>query len=113
MTIIESSLSGWRKRGGVFLMFFALATMVFAIMPLSARLPIDILLTCHVVLTAILLIASLLMQRSGRWIEYRQVCYVFFVAGVAVLLSMLFSGSLLDLCGLTVATPRGIAVAKL
>jgi membrane protease YdiL (CAAX protease family) len=87
--------------------------MVFAILPLSARLPINTLLYIHAAITAILLVAALLLRRSKNGKSYWQVCYALFVAGVAVLLSTLFSGSLLDLFGLTLTNPPGIAVAKL
>jgi membrane protease YdiL (CAAX protease family) len=40
------------------------------------------------------------------------VFYIFFVAGVAVLISVLFSDDLLRLFGQTVTTPQGIATAK-
>ena len=61
---------------------------------------------------ATLLVMALFLRRSERGSQYWPVCYVFFVAGVAVLLSGLFSDDLLRLFGLTVTTPQGIAVAK-
>jgi uncharacterized protein len=87
--------------------------MVFAILPLSARLPIKTLLCIHAVLTAILLAAVLLLRRSKSSKEYWQIFYVLFVAAVAVLLSVLFSGSLVEMFGYTPINPQGIAIVKL
>lgn len=113
MTITSLPQAGGLKKSGFFLVCFVLEAMVFAILPLSARLPINALLYIHAGLTAILLVAALLLRRSERGKEYWPVFYVLFVAGVAVLLSTLFSGSLLELLRLTPASPSWIAVAKL
>ena len=102
----------WLKQSGVFLSFFVVETMVFAIITLSPYLPQNTLLTFHTGLTATLLVVAWLLRRSERGKQYWPVCYVFFVAGAAVLLSTLFSDYLLGLFGLTVTTPQGIAVAK-
>ena len=113
MLEISSSRTSWLKKGTIFLMFFVLEVMVFAILPLSVRLSIKTLLYFHASLTAILLVATLLLRRSERGKQYWQVGYAFFVAGVAILLSVLYSGDLLKLFGLTATNPQGIAVAKL
>jgi membrane protease YdiL (CAAX protease family) len=113
MTNLSLAQSGWLKKGLVFLLFFVVETMVFAILPLSARLPMNTLLYIHAGLTAILLVAALILRRSENGKPYWQVCYAFFVAGLAVLLSTLFDRSLLQLFGLTPTNPQGVAVAKL
>ena len=106
------SQPGWLKKSGVFLLFFVVGAMVFAIMPLSLYLSKSTLLCFHASLTATLLVVALLLQRNERGKQYWPVCYAFFVAGVAVLLSVLLADGLLRLFGLTVATPQGIAVVK-
>ena len=106
------SQPGWLKKSGVFLLFFVVGAMVFAIMPLSLYLSKSTLLYFHAGLTATLLVVALLLQRSERGKQYWPVCYAFFVAASAVLLSGLFADGLLRLFGLTVTTPQGIAVAK-
>jgi membrane protease YdiL (CAAX protease family) len=103
---------GWLNKGGVFLLFFVLETMIFAIITLSPYLPTRTLLTFHAVLAATLLVTALLLKRSARGRPYWPVCYACFVAAAAVLLSTLYSDHLLGWFGLTVATPQGIAVAK-
>ena len=113
MNSISLSQPGWLKKSGVFLLFFVVGTMVFAIITFSPYLPRNTLLYFHAGLTATLLVMALFLRRSERGSQYWPVCYVFFVAGVAVLLSGLFGDDLLRLFGLTVTTPQGIAVAKL
>ena len=112
MNSISLSQPGWLKKSGVFLLFFVVGTMVFAIITFSPYLPKNTLLYFHAGLTATLLVMALFLRRSERGSQYWPVCYVFFVAGVAVLLSGLFGDDLLRLFGLTVTTPQGIAVAK-
>jgi membrane protease YdiL (CAAX protease family) len=113
MTNPSFSQPGWLKKSGIFVLFFVLEVMVFAILPLSARLPTNTLLYIHAGLDAILLIVALILRRSENGKPYWPVCYAFFVAGLAVLLSTLFGGKLLELFGLTPTNPQGIAVAKL
>ena len=113
MTNPSFSQPGWLKKSGIFVLFFVLEVMVFAILPLSARLPTTTLLYIHAGLDAILLIVALILRRSENGKPYWPVCYAFFVAGLAVLLSTLFGGKLLELFGLTPTNPQGIAVAKL
>ena len=108
----SESQPGWLRKSGVFLLFFVVEAMVFAIVPLSPYLPKSALLFFHAGLTTTLLVVALLLQRSERGKQYWSVCYAFFVAGAAVLLSGLFADDLLRLAGLTVTTPQGIAVAK-
>ena len=108
----SDSQPGWLRKSGVFLLFFAVGTMVFAIVPLSLYLPKSALLFFHAGLTTTLLVVALLLQRGQRGKQYWSVCYAFFVAGAAVLLSGLIADDLLRLAGLTLSTPQGIAVAK-
>ncbi len=113
MTITGRTQARGLTKSGSFLVCFVLEAMVFAILPLSARLPINPLLYIHAGLTAFLLVVTLLLRRSEMGKEYWLVFYVLFVAGAAVLLSTLFSGNLLKLFWLTPASPSWIAVAKL
>lgn len=112
MTIASPSQAGGLKKSGLFLPFFVLAAMVFAILPLSARLPVNTLLFVHAGLTALLLLTALSLRRSKVGEAYWQVVYVLFVAAVAILSSTLFSGTLLDLFRLAPSSPQWIAVAK-
>jgi len=112
MNNISISQPGWLKKSSVFLLFFIVETMVFALITLSPYLPQTALLGFHAGLTAVLLIIALFLRRSGKGKPYWPVFYAFFVAGAAVLTSGLFSGDLLRLFKQTVATPQGIALAK-
>jgi membrane protease YdiL (CAAX protease family) len=112
MDNISISQLGWLKKGSVFLLFFIVETMVFAVITLSPYLPQTALLGFHAGLTAVLLIIALFLRRSGKGKPYWPVFYAFFVAGAAVLTSGLFSSDLLRLFKQTVATPQGIALAK-
>jgi len=112
MKNISISQPGWLKKSSVFLLFFIVEIMVFALITLSPYLPQTALLGFHASLTAILLIIALFLRRSGKGKPYWPVFYAFFVAGAAVLTSGLFSSDLLRLFKQTVATPQGIALAK-
>ena len=109
---IDASLSGWPKKSGLFALFFVVESMVFAVITLSPYASMDTLLAVHGALTTILLVAALLLRRTEKGRPHWPVYYALFVAGAAVLLSGLFADVLLDLLGLTVKTPQGIAVAK-
>jgi membrane protease YdiL (CAAX protease family) len=112
MIITRSSSSGRLKKGSLFLLFFIVESMVFAIITLSPYLPERILSGYHSGLTVVLLIATLFLRRSERGRPYWSVFYVFFIASVAILISGLFSDDLMGLFKQTVTTPQGIAVAK-
>jgi len=112
MNNISISQTGWLKKSSVFLLFFIVETMVFAVITLSPYLPQTALLGFHGGFTAVLLIIALFLRRSGKGKPYWPVFYAFFVAGAAVLTSGLFSSDLLRLFKQTVATPQGIALAK-
>ena len=112
MNNISISQPGWLKKSSVFLLFFIVESMVFAIITLSPYLPQTALLGFHAGLTAVLLIIALFLRRSEKGKPYWPVFYAFFVAGAAVLTSGLFSDDLLRLFKQTVTTPQGIAIAK-
>lgn len=98
---------------GFFFVCLVLQAMVFAILPLSARLPMNALLYGQAGLSVLLLLAALGLRGSDTGKKYWQVAYALFVAGVAVLLSTLFSGGFVDWIGVTPASPQWVAVAKL
>ena len=112
MIITRSSSSGRLKKASVFLLFFIVESMVFAIITLSPYLPKHILFGYHIGFTVVLLIIALFLRRSERGKPYWPVFYVFFVASAAILISGLFSDDLMRLFKQTVTTPQGIAVAK-
>lgn len=113
MTVTRLSGAGMLRKSGLFLVFCAVGVMVFAILPLSAELPIDLLLRFHSGLTALLLLTAVLLRRSRIGAEFWRVAYVFFVAATSVLASTLFSGSLLDLLRFPPGGPQWTAIAKL
>lgn len=112
MMNLDPAQLGLLKKILVFLLFFVVESMVFAIIPLSGFLPMPSLLIMQVVLLAILLIVTLWLRRSEIGRPYWPVCYAFFVGGLAVLVSTIFSDSLMALFGATLANPQGIAIAK-
>ena len=112
MNSVSISQSSWLKKGSVFLLFFIVESLVFAIITLSPYLPQTALLGFHAGLTVVLLIIALFLRRSGKGKPFWPVFYAFFVAGAAVLTSGLFSGDLLRLFKETAETPQGIALAK-
>jgi len=112
MNNISKSLSGWLKKSSVFLLFFIVQSLVFSIITLSPYLPQTALLSFHTGLTVVLLTIAMFLRRSEKGEIYWPVFYVFFVAGAAVLTSVLFSDDLLRLLRQTATTPQGIATAK-
>lgn len=98
---------------GIFVVLFVVEALVFAILPLSERFPIIPLLWFQAILTAGLLVTALLLRRSEKGNRYWQVTYVLFVGAMAILVSVIYSGDLLDLFGFTPDNPQGIAMAKL
>lgn len=112
MKTINPSTNGWLKKSGHFLLFFLAETMVFAIITLSPYLSKNALLFFHIGFTAMLLVVSLILRRGERGKSYWPVIYIFFVAGTAVLVSVLFSDDLLGVFHQSVMTPQGIATAK-
>lgn len=112
MKTINPSTNSWLKKSGHFLLFFLAETMVFAIITLSPYLSKNALLVFHIGFTAMLLVVSLILRRGERGKSYWPVIYIFFVAGTAVLVSVLFSDDLLGVFHQSVMTPQGIATAK-
>jgi len=113
MTITKPSYAGGLKKSTFFFVCLALEVVVFAILPLSARLPVNRLLYAQAGLSLILLLGTLYLRKSEIGKDYWQVAYVLFVACVAVLSSTLFSGRLLNLFQFAPASPQWIALAKL
>jgi len=113
MDAVTHSQAGTLGKIGFFIVFLVLQAMVFAIFPLSARLPINDLLYGQAGLSVLLLLAALGLRRSETGKKYWRVVYALFVAGAAVLLSALFSEGLVDWVGVTPASPQWVAVAKL
>lgn len=112
MTSINHSGPSGLNKILVFLVFFLLESMVFAIITLSPYLPKTGLLYYHVGLTTALLVVALVMRGNDRVKPYWPLFYAFFVAGAAIFISSLFSDDLLRTFGVTIATPKGIALAK-
>ncbi len=104
--------TNWLKKSAAFLLLFILETMVFAIITLSPYSSGKALLLFHILLTASLLVITLLLRRIAKGKPYRPIFYVLFVAATAVLISTLFSGDVLRWFRQTVTTPQGIALAK-
>lgn len=102
----------WRRRIGFFLAFFVAESAVFAIITLSPYMSFAILLPIHAALTAVLFVPALFLRRSVWGRRYALVCAALFVAAVAVLLSTAYSDELLQLFGLSIDTPEGMALAK-
>jgi membrane protease YdiL (CAAX protease family) len=102
----------WIKKGALFVLFFILGTMVFAIITFSPYVSGNTLLIFHMLLTAALLVVAMILRRSEKGKPYWPVFYVFFVAGAAVLISTLFSDDLLRWLNQSITTPQGIALAK-
>jgi membrane protease YdiL (CAAX protease family) len=113
MKVDTPSQTGTPGKAGFFLVCLVLQAMVFAILPLSARLPMNALLYWQAGLSVLLLLASLGLRRSATGRKYWRLAYALFVAAAAVLLSTLFSGGFVDWVGVTPASPQWVAVAKL
>jgi membrane protease YdiL (CAAX protease family) len=112
MTATSLTQAGFLKKSEVFLLFFFMETMVFAILPLSARSEwMSALLLFHAGVTATFLVASWILHRSESGKEYWSVFYVLFVAGMAVLVSTLWHMDLTRLFGFPSDSPQGISMA--
>jgi len=105
--------SPWH-RIGLFFLFLAcglLMTLVFShFRPLF---PYYIDIPARVVLILAFLFASLLLRRSRYYNQYWLVFFAFFTASLAQALDYYFSGWSLNLAGLDIKTPAGIAMDKL
>ncbi len=98
----------------IFLLFFVVESAVFAILPLSGAVPRGSLLIMQAVLLAVLLAVTLWLRRSESGRPYWQVCYAFFVGGLAILVSTVLSGSLVTLLGANEPpiTPQDAGIAN-
>jgi len=112
MTATRLYSAFWLKKGALFLLFFILESMVFAMITFTPYVSGNTLLIFHMILTAALLVIAMSLKRIEKGRRYWPVFYVFFVAGAAVLISTLFSDDLLRWLNQTVTTPQGIALAK-
>ncbi len=90
---------GWLNKRLVFLLFFVAEAMAFVAILLSGFLTGGPLRLIQAVVVAILLGVTLWLRRSASGKPYWPVFYAFFVGGLAVLVSTLFSGSLMGLLG--------------
>jgi len=112
MEVTDPHRAGGPRRSVFFLAFFMAEAAVFAILPLSARWPVSLLLPIHAGLTAALLATALLLRQNDRGRDYWPTAYALFAAGTAVLLSTLFSARLPDLFDLAPGSLPWVAVAK-
>lgn len=112
MAVTSLTQVGWLRKSEIFVLFFVMEAMAFAIIPLSARSEwMSTLLFIHTGFTAAFLVASWLLHRSERSKEYWPVFYVLFVAGMAILVSTLLGRDLTRLFGFTSNSPQGISMA--
>ena len=100
-------------KGVFFIACLVVESLVFAILPLSSRLPVGSLLYVHAGITASLLVAAVLASRSDAWRLYWPLLYAFFAGGTAVLLSTLFGERLLEALPVVSVSAAWIALAKL
>ena len=83
MNTTSTLSTSWLKKSSVFLLFFIVESMVFAIITLSPYFPKSALFGFHTGLTALVLIIALFLRNSDRGKPYWPVFYVFFVAAAA------------------------------
>ena len=100
-------------KGFFFIACLVVELLVFAILPLSSRLPQGSLLYVHAGTTATVLFAALLVRRSKAGTLDWPVLYAFFAGGTAVLLSTLFGQGLLEALPVVSVSAAWIALAKL
>jgi membrane protease YdiL (CAAX protease family) len=104
---------GLHNKTLVFLLFFVAEALAFAIVPLAGFMTGGPLRIMQAILVAILLGVTLWLRRSESGKPYWPVCYAFFVGGMAVLVSTVFSGGLMALLGAgdPPTDPQGAGVA--
>jgi hypothetical protein len=96
-----------------FLLFFILEALIFAILPLSARVSkLDGLLWLTAATSLVCLAAAAVARRRPAWKDYAPALYALFAGGAAVLLSTLYAGDLVRALGFTIDNPPGVAAAK-
>jgi membrane protease YdiL (CAAX protease family) len=101
------------KKQTLFFLFLICEAGVFGILPISSRVrPMSTLLIIHATLTGIFLILAWFLKRNENGKVYWQLFYAFFVAGLAILVSTVFTDQLLNMFGLAPTNPRGMAAAK-
>lgn len=116
MTRHVSSLSSWATRGGLFVLLllcgvaiFVFGSGYFTVFPTNNN-------PAYLAgLTAVLLVAAVLLRRSERLSRYWRAAFAFFTATAALLFSTLmapFTEDALAWFGVTTSTSEGIALAK-
>ncbi len=105
---------GLHNKTLVFLLFFVVEAMAFVTIPLSGFLTGVPLRIIQALAVAILLGITLWLRRSESGRAYWPVFYAFFVGGLAVLVSTLFSGSLMALLGASdpPTNPQAVGLAN-
>lgn len=96
---IHPTQVGMHHRTLVFLLFFVVEAIAFIAIPLSGYLTGGPLRIIQAVAVVLLLAVTLWLRRSESGRPYWPVFYALFVGGLAVLVSSLFSGSLMALLG--------------
>ena len=114
MTGVEVTRPNALRKILVFLLFFVVELIAFAIIPLQGALPRETLLIMQAVVVVLLLGVALWLRRSASGRPYWPVFYAFFVGGLAVLVSTVLSGSLVTLLGANEppTTPQDAGVAN-
>lgn len=114
METITSTSADKTNRPILFVLFLICGLAIFLIsITFAPILSTNIAAFLRICLTAIFLILALVLFRKDKFLDYRQVFFAFFIAGISLLISWLFSGKFLALFGLETDTPNGIAFAKL
>ena len=113
---IEIIQPNWLQRTGLFLLFlvcgfaiFVFGSNYFEIFPTNRN------LTYNLVLSVLFLVVALWLKRTKHWNRYWRIAFGFFIASIAFpVTSLLSRGSavVLGWFNVTVATPQGIAIAK-
>lgn len=120
----RSSKTGWytsrifnslaKNRWFLFILFSLYEAIVFVVIPASTRIGQTAdLTTIQVLIAAAFLIVTFLLQRSAAGKQYSELFYAYFVAAVAVLVSLLFGGYIHQLLNIDLDSASGIALAKL
>lgn len=101
-------------RAGLFFLFVIIGLLAFFVFShFRPVFPRNVDIPARIAFIVSLLLSSLLLRHSERLHKYWLVLYAFFTAGVAQALDYYFSGWSLNLLGLDISTPAGVAVDKL